>query len=465
MPQDFAALQARGLLPDHAHDLESVNPTTQYFLEARVEFDPASQTAQIDGLARIQLTNHETSDWNDLPLMLWPNDPQYRSTMVAGPALIDGQMVFPTYELDNLALRLDLPNRVRPGETVDVSLPFQIAARGPIGGIRPYRFGITEGVLLAPTFYPLVPRRVDGEWEVGRAPSNGDTTNSDVSLYWVRLTVPAGLQLVASGVEVGREVGPNTQTVTFATGPMRDFAFALGDLSMQSRKAGPVTVRAWLLPGHIDEMDAVLGAAAFQVELLSEKVGPYPYPELDVVDAPGAFGGIEYPGLVFIGTIGGADEITPTVHEVGHQWFYGLIGNDQLLEPWLDEAAATYTEVLYFEARDGPGRAAGMLSEFRSWLQFHPDPDTPIGLPVADYPSLGDYALFVYIKGALFFDALRSEIGDEAFLSFLHTYDQRFVYGLADTSGFRDAAEVACACDLSSLFARWVTRGGALPGP
>lgn len=464
MEEDDAA-QGQGLLPEFAADLAAAQGATRYFLDVTVDFDPAGQQARIDGIARILITNREDSGWNDLPLMLWPNDPQYRSSMTVGAALVDGQLVAPEPELNGLAVRLELPLPLAPARTLDISLPFTVEAGGPIGEARPYRFGITDGVFLAPTFYPLVPRRLDGRWEVAAAPPNGDTTNSDVSLYRLRIRAPAGYALISSGVEVGRQEDATTQTVDFVTGPMRDVAFALGDLVMESRSAGPVSVRVWLLPEHAGEMDPILRAAAFQTSLLAEHIGPYPYPELDVVDAPGAFGGIEYPGLVFIGTVGGADAISPTVHEVAHQWFYGLIGSDQLREPWLDEAAATYSEVLYDEGRHGSGRATGLLSEFRAWLRVHPEAETPIGMPVAQYDGLSDYGLFVYLKGALFFDALRTELGDERFFAFLHEYYDRYAYGFADAAGFQAEAEDKCGCDLDALFDLWVFEGGPLPGP
>lgn len=457
--------QEQGLLPDFASDLSAAEGATRYLLQVSVDFDPESQRARLEGIARILITNREDRAWDDLPLMLWPNDPQYRSSMTVGAALVDGEKVVPQSDLGGLAVRIELPRPLPPGQSLDLSLPFTVEAGGPIGEARPYRFGITQGVFVAPTFYPLVPRRLDGRWQVAAAPPNGDTTNSDVSLYRLRIEAPAGYALAVSGVEIAREEEGESQTVEFVTGPMRDVAFALGDLVMESRAAGPVSVRVWLLPEHAGEMDEILRAAAFQTSLLAERVGPYPYPELDVVDAPGAFGGIEYPGLVFIGTVGGADAISPTVHEVAHQWFYGLIGNDQLREPWLDEAAATYSEVLYDEERYGQGRATGLLSEYRAWLRLDPEAETPIGLPVDRYPGVSDYGLFVYLKGALFFDALRTELGDEAFFSFLQEYYDRFAYGFADAAGFQAEAEDECGCDLEALFDLWVHDGGPLPGP
>jgi aminopeptidase N len=208
----------------------------------------------------------------------------------------------------------------------------------------------------------------------------------------------------------------------------------------------------------------MLEAGARQLQILSELVGPYPYLELDLVDVPGAYGGIEYPGLVTVGTLGTRQVIEPTVHEVGHQWFYGLVGDDQLDEPWLDEAAATYTEVLYFEETQGAGAATGMLSAFRDLLRSHPRPGTPIGMPVEAYDSIQDYGLFVYLKGALFFDALRARLGDDLFFEFLQTYFETHRYRTASGEAFQSLAEQTCGCELDPLFDLWVWDGGEIPG-
>ncbi len=457
--------QALGLLPAFAQDAQLSSDLTHYWIEAEVEYEPGTLRAHLRGQERIRYVIPEDGPISELPLMLWPNDAQYFSTMTAGPALVNGNRIDGTPGLEGTVLHLPLPEPAQPGDVLDVSLPFEIDAGGPIGGAEPKRFGITEGVLAAPTFYPLVPRRIDGEWQVEVAPPGGDTTNSDTALYQVDLTFPEDLALVASGVETGRLPNDDeTITARYVTGPMRDFAFVLGPLQSSERIVDGVTVRAWSLPKHSEVAGDMLDAASEQVALLDDLVGPYPYPELDVADVPGAFGGIEYPGLVFIGTLGTDWLVEPTVHEVAHQWFYGLIGDDQLHEPWLDEALATYAEVLYYEAAGRPGAASGLLSEMRSWVRSVPDPTLPIGLGVGDYGDENTYGAIVYGKGALFLDALRGRIGDEAFHQFLHSYFTEERYGFASAAEFQQTAEAACGCDLDALFDLWVWKGGDIPG-
>jgi hypothetical protein len=454
--------QDPGLLSAHVDDLDNFADATRYSIDVELAIDAEMRTASLDGWAQIQFTNPGEQALHELYLMLWPNDPQYQATMVAGPVFIRDKVIEPGRELDGLALRVDLALPLEPGETIDLGVPFRIEAES-MPSSAPRRFGITEGVLLAPTFYPLIPRIVGGEWDVRPAPSSGDTTNSDIALYQLTVTAPVALDIVASGVEVKNETIGDLQRLTYVTGPMRDVALALGDFVEESRQVGDVRVTAWVLPEHVDDLDIVLGSATLQMQLLTDLVGPYPYPELDIVDAPHAFGGIEYPGLVYIGTIGTHWVIEPVVHEVAHQWFYGLIGDDQITEPWLDEATATYAQALYYEYAVGSGRATGFLSDLRAVVRAAPDPTIPIGLPVGDYASTNDYAIFVYFKGALFFDALRRELGDRRFEELLKVYFQQFEYDFASANDFQEISEDICECDLQDLYDVWVYEGGSLP--
>lgn len=208
----------------------------------------------------------------------------------------------------------------------------------------------------------------------------------------------------------------------------------------------------------------MMDAAADQFSLFSNLLGPYPYLELDLVDVPGGFGGIEYPGLVFIGTLGEEDIVDPTVHEVAHQWFYGLIGNDQLIEPWLDEGASRFSQVLYYENFDSKSRGQSLVNYDRSLVYGHPDRSTPIGMPIDSYTSPADYRLFVYSKGALFFNQLRANLGEETFNEILKTYFNEYRYGFATSEDFQEITERVCSCDLDELFEIWVFKGGEIFG-
>lgn len=445
-------------------ELSKIDPATltRYWIEIELQFAPDSDQAIIDGIAHIEYTNTTGKPLYDLVLRLWPNDPQYQSTIAAGPVYREGRVQDSELEVDDTVLRVPFSRPIEADESITLDVPFRVEVDSFHGG-NPRRLGITEGVLIAPTFYPLIPRWLGEGWEIEDPPPGGDTTNSEIALYRFSITAPAYGKLAASGIEIDRRETSGLQQVTFVTGPMRDIAFAFGPFEETVREMGDVDLRVWTLPEHEQDVDTLLDSAAGQFQLLSELVGPYPYPELDVVDAPGAFGGIEYPGLVYIGTVGTPWVIEPTVHEVAHQWFYALIGGDQVDEPWLDEAAATFATALYYERARGTGRGAGYLSDLRAVVRDNTNAELPVGLPVAAYSSVNEYAVIVYFKGALFFDALRQRLGERDFEAFLKAYYDEYLFGFADSQGFQDLAEQTCACELDELFDVWVYEGGEIP--
>jgi hypothetical protein len=456
-------LQTNGLLPAFVGDLDDQKDLTYYMIDVHVNLDPSRVKAELDGTARVTYTHSIETPMDELVLMLWPNDRQYNAEMVTGPVLVNGERVESGVDLDGLVLHVPLTEEISLGEKIEVSLPFHIQSEGSIRDRR-MRFGITNGVLIAPTFYPLIPRLVDGEWQVEVPPEGGDTTNSDVALYQVTITAPEEMDLITSGVEVDRTIsGDKLQTARFVTGPMRDFAFAVGSLEKISDVVNDVTLNLWILPQHYPRGEELLNAAVMQMAILHDQVGSYPYTELDIVDTPCAFGGIEYPGLIYICSLDDDYYIDTTVHEIAHQWFYGLIGNDQLHEPWLDEAIATYWQVLYYENAFGKERADDRLNLYRTWSTTPANRDVPIGLGIDEYGSSGDYYTVVYYKGAVFFDALRDRMGNESFFYFLREYYDRYRYKFVHASDFQETAEDVCACDLSSFFDLWVYQGGEIP--
>jgi hypothetical protein len=453
---DTAADAQAAMLPQFAADVTSLPNASRYVIDLVVTFD-GSRSATLTGRELIRYTNRETMSLDSLYLMLWPNDSdQYLGQLTLGAVSVGGAPVQPVLESRGLAARLPLSTPLAPGQRLDLEAEF--TARADSGAEQGARFGLTHGVMLAPTFYPIIPRIVNGQWQSQWPPSAGDVSNSDTAFYAWRVTAPAGLAIAASGVVVDQTQSGGSQTQTLLTGPMRDIALAVGDLRRAQRTlADGVLVNAWVLPEHAAQAQQLVDEGAGQVQNLETLVGPYPFAELDIVDTPGAYGGVEYPGLVYIGVVdaqGGFEEAT--VHEVGHQWFYSLIGDDQLLQPWLDEAAASYTELLYAEKFHGPAAVRNDLAYFQGEAGSASDPNMPIGLPVDGYSSQNDYAAIVYGKGALFFDALRRQLGDQTFFQFLHDYYKQYKYGFADSAGFEKTAEATCSCDLKPLFQKWV---------
>ncbi len=198
--------------------------------------------------------------------------------------------------------------------------------------------------------------------------------------------------------------------------------------------------------------------------------GPYPYSEFDVVavydpEYPFATGGgMEYCGITSYHH--GPDEWEYSlVHEVAHQWWFGVVGNDTQLEPWLDEAMAEYAAYLYFQEAYGDQEAVrafevNVIADYQMWLeQGAIDGTEPVGRSVYDFPPFHQsYSWIVYGRGALFLDELRTRMGEAVFLEFLQEYYRRFKYDVAMGEEFLQVANEISRRNFEDFYDEWVRK-------
>jgi aminopeptidase N len=200
------------------------------------------------------------------------------------------------------------------------------------------------------------------------------------------------------------------------------------------------------------------------LRIFSAAFGPYPFSELDIAQSPNTAGGMEYPGLFAMSTnIWNTSDPTfgfLVVHETAHQWFYSLVGSDQALHPWLDEAVAQYAVAIYIRDMEGEAAYQTALGSFRALYEaFIVDqPDQLIGEPVTAYPGQA-YFYLVYQKGPLLYAALDATFGYEAVLHLLRAYCAAYRYRLATPEDALASFESSLGADLHPLFADWVSGG------
>jgi aminopeptidase N len=131
-----------------------------------------------------------------------------------------------------------------------------------------------------------------------------------------------------------------------------------------------------------------------------------------------------------------------------HQWFYALVGNDQINAPWLDESLSFYLGMLYFEQYE----PAAFENLKRIYFVEHNTPSGRIDGAVTQYAGENEYARSVYYRGAHMFHLLRERIGDDAFFAALKLYAERNAYGIAVKEDLITAFEQASGEELTLFF-------------
>ncbi|MCC7353557.1 MAG: M1 family metallopeptidase [Anaerolineae bacterium] len=450
------------LLPSFQADLDALSSLSRYDITVRLDPDQRLITAQM----QVRYTNTETKTLDSLAFRLFANYPPRFTALEGGIDVtnvqVDGRAVAARLAVTNTVLWLPLSPPLAPGETITVALAFsETVPLGPGGAYG--AFSAAGGIFALAHFYPLIPAYDEEGWHVELGPAIGDLTYPDAALYHVRVTAPSDVMVVASGNLVNEEKHrDNTTTWTLVGGPMRDF-YIVASRAYRVRRVqvGRVVISSYYLPGDEAGGERALEVAARSLRIFEERFGPYPYAELEVAATPTLAGGIEYPGVIVINQRGYKSPETgfngTVAHEVAHQWWYGLVGNNQVKEPWLDEALAQYSFLLYIEDTAGPAAAALVRAQsFESVYQagLRDGWDRPIGLPVASYND--DYGPIVYAKGPLFFQALRDELGDDLFFGFLRRYFATYRYRNVTGREFLALAEAFTQRDLEPLYDKWV---------
>ncbi len=223
------------------------------------------------------------------------------------------------------------------------------------------------------SFFPILPWIAGRGWAMDPPTTvPAETSTSPVADFDVHITVPHGLGVLASGAQVAPD--------RWRADDVRDFAVATGDFRdahVVAHAPRPVDITVGVAPGVAADAAQLAAYARHALEHLASLYGHYPWRTLSIAFGPDLTAeGIEYPTMIFEGP-GAVHLIEP--HEIAHQWFYSLVGNDQATDPWLDEGLASYAgaetsgDVRMFESVPMPAAARGHLGAPMTYWDSHPD--------------------------------------------------------------------------------------------
>jgi len=430
---------------------------TQYSLT--VTLDPGLKW--VSGHQIVHYTNTEQEPLDEVWFHLFPNlwDGNMRVSQVA----VDGRPVEATLESGDDLLRVPLGRRLDPGRWIEIALDFRVPVPADTEVGNYGEFAYLDGILAMAHFYPTVVVYDERGWHTETPALQGDVIFHDASLYDVSLTAPADLVVAATGATLGRqENGDGTATWRFGGGPMRDFNIvASARYRTATRQVGDIAVNSYFLPEDAAGGQKALNWAARALDTYQQQFGAYPYRELDVVPTMTTAGGIEYPGLIVVARRLYYDRNNElffesvTIHETAHQWWYNVVGNDQLNHPWLDEALTQYSTYYYYERFYGQDAIANLMDSFRARWSRADDAGKPIGLPVSAYLDK-EYSAIVYGRGPLFLIALRDRIGADKMAELLRRYYAEYAWKIAAPADFRRLAEEVAGQKLDDLWREWV---------
>lgn len=295
-------------------------------------------------------------------------------------------------------------------------------------------FAQTPSTMTLSQFYPILAARTE-EWLVYPAFPFGDNLVAEAADYTLNINGPAGFVPVGSGEEKLTEgkwqiVGTDLRELGLVLVRGYECLTALW---------GNVLLRVFFPQELRPSAMQALRVAEEALSVYTERLGAFPYPDLDMVIVPLAgAGGVEYPRLILIGQSYALDPQADlfaeiVAHELAHQWWYGEVGTDQVREPWVDEGLATFTSALYFEAQ---GKLAEKVARWQGCYARgrRLNPTATVGSPLWDFPAGQGYGGHAYCGAALFLQEVRGLLGDESFFSVLRRFREAFRFNLAGGS-------------------------------
>ena len=442
-----------GLIPEY----QSITDELPYASMYEINFNIADDMYHITGEETVNYTNAEDAALTEIKLRLFPNI--LGGEMHVDEVFVNDEAIIPNYTLDDSLLSVPLKQPLQPKEKIAMSMVFKVIVPQSVEmnyGVQAYY----ENVLALAHAYPMISVYDDEGWNAEIPPQSGDMTYADMCFFLVTVEAPKDVVLVGSGREISHQENGSRQTVKYESGPVRDFYLAASpDYQVVTKEVNGVTLRFYTSADFQAGAQSALDIAARAIDVYSSRYAPYPYTELDFVSTPTLALGIEYPGVIAL-----ADWLVDpnnyylegtVAHEVAHQWFYNLVGNDQLDDPWLDESLSQFATLQYFTDEYGQAGADGFRAELENrWARIRNE-NIPVGLPVRLY-STSQYGAIVYGRGALFFEALRGEIGATNFDVFLKNYVMNNSWKIATPENLKAQAEQVCGCSLTPLFDKWI---------
>ena len=347
---------------------------------------------------------------------------------------------------DSQILELSLENSVSPGDISTLYIDFEIT----VPKAR-FRFGYqTFGNKLTMSlgnWYPILAVYRDAKWSLDKHCAIGDCTYSDISDYTVSFTVPEEFTVAASGILKNNYIKNDKAVFVYSMDRIREFAAAISNnYQTASEVIDGIKIISYFHPEDKRGGFMVLNVAKYALGIFNKAFGKYPYPELRIAEANYYPGGMEFPTFIMMDStkykdpnLSNSSLERSTAHEVAHQWWYNLVGNDQINEPWIDEGITEFSTAYYFEKRYGqPGRESYFGRQVDTTVDFIKNNPRHMLDPLPVFKNHREYFAVVYVSGVLFYEDLRNKIGEENLLNFFQSYLETFKYKNVNLEEFKE---------------------------
>ena len=475
----------------------------------------------LDGFEKIDYTNNSPDTLHFIWFHVWPNAFKNDKTAFSDQLLENGntQFYFSSRDEKGYINRLDfkingltaqtedhpehidiikvvLPTPLPPGETIKIATPFHVKLPFNFsrGGHDGDSYQLTQwypkpAVYDARGWHPI-PYLDQGEFysEFGdfdvriTVPENyvvaatGNLQNEDEKIWlksrsdykWV--PVAKKIKLKGGTTKKTTQVYPvsaaSTKTLHFTQHNVHDFAwfadkrYIVNYDTCQLVSGRVIDVYTYYIPGKSGDWNKTVRYCKDAVRFYSREVAEYPFDVVSAVQGPGSTGGgMEYPTITLISGINTGKELDLVIaHEIGHNWFYAVLGSDERTFPWMDEGINSFYEQRYAKQKyKNNWSSARILRETKSVTKT----DQPISTSAEKF-SEANYYLVAYDKTSDWLSWVESQLGPDNFRKAMHAYYSEWQYRHPQPADFKNALEKSTGRQLDSTFG-YLDKKGLLP--
>lgn len=353
-----------------------------------------------------------------------------------------GQIEFDTIKVDGVPVAyviegqdmdiLSVPTaEIYPDESATIEMTYQVQ----LANIR-HRLGYTENAVHLGNWYPILCVIKNNAFDCSPYYNVGDPFVSDVANYDIKITIPSDYVIASTGNMVEAINGENGITYCYKAEAVRDFALMMSPKYKKlSQVVGDTTVNYYYFSDNDPQKSLATAVGSF--EYFCKNIDKYPYANYSICETDFCYGGMEYPGVVMVASKSQAYQ-TAIVHETAHQWFYGVVGNDQIANAWQDEGLVEFLTYLYLDETGTQPLAQNIRANTKTYTtyvdvlnHFYNDVERNFR-PVYDYKNDGEYVIMTYVKGSLLFNTLYESLGAQKFWKCLCNYYQTAQFTIAE---------------------------------
>jgi hypothetical protein len=361
-------------------------------------------------------------------------------------------------DMNVLTVELEKTLKNRRRQSIDIEYSVKI----PKTHMRLGYYGQTVNLT---NFFPSVCVYENGAFIECPYLPTGDPFYSEAADFKVTLSTDRAYTAAHSGDKVSEEASGESRSFKFSGKRIRDFALCLSEsFGVKSIKSGKITVNYYYQKGDLN----VAEKSALTLDVLTffgEYFSRYPYKTYSVAETFLTAGGMEYPNLVFVNKdLKESDKDTVIVHETAHQWWYGIVGSDNLKSAWMDEGLAEFSTELYFAKNSRLLKALeyyqgnyAASKRFDDIIKEINPANITMDKGLNEFSSEYEYVAAVYSRGHLLFKDVYKTIGEGSFKQALRSYINKNQYGIAHKENMTDAFNEYYSGDIRIIFGEWIS--------